>query len=134
MKMTQFTRIPFALILMATVPLFVACEEKSTQPEEHILEVQFSYTPDPATANTAIEFLFEVEENGVHTAVTMFSCEVEKEGTGNHLEVMLEEEHGEAGHYGGLHTFSEAATYEVHFEFMHDNEMEQRIFEITVTN
>jgi hypothetical protein len=62
----------------------------------------------------------------------MFSCEVEKAGTGNHEDMTLSADLGEVGHYIGTRTFTEAGTYELHFNFMHDDEMEERAFEVEV--
>jgi hypothetical protein len=121
-------------ILIFSVMLLSSCDKKSTEPEheEHAAEVELTITPDPATVNTVINFKFEVEENGEHVDVTMVKCEIEKAGTGNHQEMTLTPEQGETGHYTGTWTFAEAATYEIHFEFMHDGEMSERKFDLTV--
>lgn len=123
----------FVLFSCISLLLLVACSDSVTNPDDHgALEVTMQYTPNPATVNTEITFTFEVEEGGEHTAVTNFSCEVEKAGTGNHQDMALTADPDEVGHYIGKRTFSEAGTYELHFKFMHDNEMEEREFEIDV--
>ena len=122
------------LILIFSVTLLSSCDKKSTEPEheEHAAEVELTITPDPATVNTVINFKFEVEENGVHVDVTMVKCEIEKAGTGNHQEMQLTPEQGETGHYMGTWTFTEAGAHEIHFEFMHDGEMLEKQFTLTV--
>ncbi|MEE9168559.1 MAG: FixH family protein [bacterium] len=121
-------------IISAFVLLVSACGEKNTtEPEHgHTLVVEMSYTPNPATANTAIHFLFETEDDGEHVAVTGIDVEVEKEGTGNHVEIEVTPEAGEVGHYEGEYTFTEAGNYELHFNGMHDNEPFEKEFSITV--
>jgi hypothetical protein len=121
-------------VIATFLVLSVSCDKKATQPEEHghELEVTLNTTPDPATVNTQIDFLFEVEENGEHVDVTMYSCEIEKEGSGNHMEMEMHASDHDAGHYEGSWTFTEAGTYEVHFGFMHDEEMQEKQFTVDV--
>ena len=128
-----FIRVTLVLLMAFSAFLLLACGDTTTNPDDHgVLEVTMENTPNPATVNTEITFTFEVEEGGEHTAVTMFSCEVEKAGTGNHEEMALTAAPNEVGHYVGTRTFTEAGTYELHFNFMHDNEMEERAFEVEV--
>jgi hypothetical protein len=96
------------------------------------IEGGITTTPDPVPVNTPTALLFEIEENGEHVDVTMFSCEIEKEGSGNHEEMELHASDHDAGHYEGTWTFAEAGTYEVHFGFMHDEEMQEKKFTVTV--
>jgi hypothetical protein len=119
-------------ILMAV--LVLACGKKTTEPETHTDEIhaEFSYTPNPATVNTPVELKFEVEHDGEHTNVAMASCELEKEGSGNHVEVTLKAEEGETGHYVGTHTFTSAGSYEVHFGFMFQEANQEEKFSIVV--
>ena len=125
----------FVVILVTTsLALFIACDEKSTEPEhdENELVVTMEHTPDPATSNTEIMFIFEVEDHGEHVDVTEYSCEIELEGSGNHLPMTLTPEAGETGHYVGNFTFTEAGTYEIHFEFMHEEEINEEKFNVQV--
>lgn len=119
-------------VVLLSFALVVSCGKKSTEPETHDLKVEFSYTPNPATLNTEIALKFEVEEDGEHVNVSMFKCEIEKEGLGNHQEMALHAEEGETGHYEGKWTFTSTGEFEIHFEFMHDNEMEERKFSLVV--
>lgn len=109
--------------------IFLACDDKK---DDHVVEVTLQLTPDPPTVNTPITFLFEVEENGEHVDVTMFECEIEKAGSGNHQMMGLQAMGGEMGHYTGTWTFTETGNHEAHFSFMHDGEMEERTFDFTV--
>jgi hypothetical protein len=124
----------FILILSISIVVLISCDKKATTPEElgHETEVTLAISPDPATVNTLINFLFEVEEGGEHVDVTMFTCEIEKEGSGNHMEMELHPSDHDAGHYEGSWTFTEMGTYEVHFGFMHDEEMHEEPFTVTV--
>lgn len=123
----------YIFILSISIIVITSCDEKAMQPEEnHETEVTLTISPDPATVNTLINFLFEVEENGVHVDVTMYSCEVEKEGSSNHMEMEMNPSDHDAGHYEGSWTFTETGPHEVHFEFMHDEEMHEELFTIVV--
>ena len=57
-------------------------------------------------------------------------CEIHKESGEHEADVTLAEE--EQGHYSGTHTFAPAGVYEVHFNFIHEGEPEERHFDITV--
>lgn len=122
-----------SFIVILTGLLVVSCEE-TTQPEDHHheLEVTLSYTPTPATVNTEITFTFEVEEAGEHVSVSDVSCEIGKVGSGSHQDMAVSADPDEAGHYTATWTFAEAGTYEIHFHFKHDNEMDEREFQIEV--
>lgn len=128
MKTKRIFKITTLMVSVVLLTFFYSCDKKTTEPEEHELEITLKYTPNPATVGTPITFIFEVEENGEHKAVTMYSCEVHMEGS--EFEMELEEE--EAGHYKGVHTFTEAGTYEMHFEYMHDDKMDGKEFEVTI--
>lgn len=119
-----------SLFVLATLVFFsVSCSDNDDHGE---LEVMMTYTPNPATVNTPIEITFEVEEGGEHKAVEEVGCEIEKEGTGNHVEIEIHADHSEVGHYHGEYTFTEAGEYEVHFNFRHDSEPNEKEFTITV--
>lgn len=133
MKNLTSNALGLSIILILVSALIFSCSDNATEPDHHgEPEVMMSYTPNPATVNTEITFTFEVEEGGEHVAVTMVSCEVEKSGTGIHQEMAIAAEPGEVGHYIAKRTFTEASTYELHFEFMHDNEMAEHPFEIQI--
>lgn len=136
--MKQLKLRPLNLVALSFAVIFagllvVSCGE-ATEPEDHHheLEVTLSYTPSPATVNTEIAFTFEVEEEGEHVSVSGVSCEIGKMGSESHQEMTVSADPDEEGHYTGTWTFSEAGTYELHFHFMHDNEMEEREFQIEV--
>lgn len=125
---------PFVVIVALTFLLSNCSDKNTTEPtDEHgELEVTMSYSPNPATVNTPIEITFEVEEGGEHKAVEEFECEIEKEGTGHHMEMPLHSDEHETGHYHGEYTFAEAGHYEVHFKFKHDGKANEKKFEIEV--
>lgn len=134
MKSAKPALFVLAGFLFGSIFAFGACGKKNTTEPDHAhgVEVMMSYTPNPATANTAIAFLFETEENGTHVAVSGIDVEVEKEGTGVHVEIVVTPEAGETGHYVGTHTFSEAGNYELHFKGTHDGEAFEHKFTIVV--
>jgi len=129
--MKSFIKLSLFLTIVLTLSLIISCSDKSTEPE-HEAEVTLTISPNPATVNTEITLTFEVEEDGEHTAVTMFSCEIEKVGVVGHTGMTLMADMGEIGHYSGNYTFTETGSYEAHFEFMHDEEMHERHFDIVV--
>lgn len=121
------------VVIFLSIILITACGKKKTvEPETHDLQVEFSYAPNPATVNTEIALKFEVEDDGTHVNVTMLTCEIEKEGSGNHQEMTVHAHGEEAGHYEGHWTFTSTGEHEIHFGFMHGDDMEERKFSITV--
>ncbi len=121
------------MVIFLSIMLITACGKKKTvEPETHDLKVEFSYAPNPATANIEIELKFEVEDDGTHVNVTMVTCEVEKEGSGNHQEATIHAHDTETGHYEGHWTFTATGEHEIHFGFMHGDDMEERKFSIMV--
>lgn len=109
-----------------------ACGDKNPA-DAHATEVVMTYTPNPATVNTAISFEFEVTEDGVEVTGLAPHVEVVMQGMSDHNEMMVEEEAGgHGGHYGGTHTFAMAGTYDIHFEFTHDEELADEEFSLTV--
>lgn len=129
------TRLTFAAIsILITLALFVVgCGDKNaTENDNHTIEVTMTYTPNPATVNTAISFLFEVEDDGEHMSGLAPHVEIIKEGTTDHEEMTTSEDTEEAGHYRGTHTFTEAGAYDIHFEFMHDGDESDEEFSLTV--
>lgn len=122
----------FTTILIALALLVVSCSDKSTDSDEHAIEVTMTYTPTSAIVNTPINFLFEVEDEGEHLCCLSPHVEIEKEGATDHVEMTVSEDTEETGHYRGTYTFTEAGSYHVHFEFMHDGDDEDEEFQITV--
>ncbi|MCH8012672.1 MAG: FixH family protein [Candidatus Marinimicrobia bacterium] len=122
----------FTTMLIALALLVVGCGEKSTDSDEHAIEVTMTYTPTSATVNTPINFLFEVEDEGEHLGGLSPHVEIEKEGATDHVEMTVSEDTDDPGHYRGTHTFTEAGSYDIHFEFMHDGDDVDEEFQITV--
>ncbi|MCH7612597.1 MAG: FixH family protein [Candidatus Marinimicrobia bacterium] len=130
------TRLTFAAIsILITFALLVTgCGDKnSTENDHHTIEVTMTYIPNPATVNTAISFLFKVEDDDEHMSGLTPHVEIIKEGATGHVEMETSEDTDEAGHYRGTHTFTETGTYDIHFEFMLDDgdEMDEE-FSLTV--
>lgn len=131
--MEKLAKLSTIVVMVLLTLSLSSCSDNPAAAEEHgELEITMSYSPDPATVNTPIEITFEVEEGGEHKAVEEFECEIEKEGTGHHMEMELHADEHETGHYHGEYTFAEAGHYEVHFKFKHDGEANEKKFEIEV--
>lgn len=130
--MTKLTPIIFVM-LSSLALVIIGCGDKSTgNDHEHSVEVTMSYSPDPATVDTLISFLFEVEENEEHLSDLTADVEIEKEGSTGHVEMAVSEDLDEPGHYRGAHTFIETGSYHLHFEFTHEGEEVAEEFPITV--
>ncbi|HEC43734.1 MAG TPA: hypothetical protein ENI20_12995 [Bacteroides sp.] len=138
MKFNQI--IQNTILFCIVVLLSTACESKTEEEEEHLeqIEIEFSYTPDPATVGASIHFKFEpaiVSEDGHHeetpAEISMVTCEIGAEAGGEHHEMMLDMEDGH-GHYEGEWTFNDPGHYEIHFGYMYGEEMHEKEFTLEV--
>lgn len=132
MKTLNQFKLGFVTLLAIFAILTISCDKKDPPPDEDELEVTFDYTPNPAVIDTAITFTFEVEHNGMHMAVTNYTCEVGVHGGASHDEVSLTADPSEEGHYSGSHTFTATGEFEVHFSFHHEGETHEKEFSLTV--
>ena len=137
MKKTTLTLISIITVFFMTVNQ--SCDEKTTE-EPSAVDIEFSYTPNPATVNTAISFDFEAVEAGAahgdhgddhHFELSMVTCEVGSHDGGTHQEMTITHNEVEE-HYEGTWTFNETGTYELHFGYMYENEMFEKEFEVVV--
>ncbi len=127
------------IVLIVLMIVSQACDKKENE-EQAVVDIEFSYTPNPATVNTAISFDFEAVEAGAahgdhgddhHFELSMVTCEVGSHDGGTHQEMTITHNEVE-DHYEGTWTFIEAGTYEIHFGYMYENEMFEKEFEIVV--
>ena len=125
MKHLRIGHFHVALMAIALASFLTSCEQSATD-HGHMLHVEFSYAPSPATVNTPIDLLFEADEDGTHMSLENVACEIHGIGS-----VALAEE--EVGHYVGTHTFATAGTYDVHFSYTHEGDPFEEEFSITVT-
>ena len=126
MKKRQYSMIRSSMLIVPIVALLVSCSENATAHDDHhMVQIDFSYTPTSAVVNIPITLLFEVESEGEHVGVENPACEIHTLGN-----VTLTE--GETGHYSGVHTFTQAGTYEVHFSYTLDGMVMEDEFSITV--
>lgn len=120
------TTLSIGTLLLATAFLFTGCEDKKDADDDHNDEftIEFSYEPNPATVDIEISFTFKIEdEHGEHVEGLMHTeCEFEMTGMDS-VEIELTEDPTDHGHYLGTATFTMAGEYEVHFEYMHGDEM-----------
>jgi len=139
----KFYRIPqIVLIICLFVFISTSCEMKT---DEHVeaIDIEFSYSPDPALVDSVIHFEFEPvlaasgddhhdgTDDDTHIEISMVTCEVEMAGHGEHQEMMIEKEDGH-DHYESERTFTEAGTYELHFGYMYAGEMHEKEFSLEV--
>jgi hypothetical protein len=126
----------FLVFLFVSFSFIFSCEENGTdsneQGHQHTLDVMMTHTPNPAIINQVVAFLFEVEDDGNHVAVTDFEAEVEKEGSGNHVGIPLTADPQELGHYNGVYTFTEVGMYEIHFHFTFEGTPQEKSFNVQV--
>lgn len=126
-----------SLIILATL----ACETKTDDHVEEI-DIEFSYSPDPALVDSTIEIKFEPflvgDDHGDDDSgddhqleISMVTCEVGLVGGTEHHEMMLEK-HQDHGEYEGEMIFDEAGTYELHFGYMYIDEMHEKEFMLEV--
>ena len=115
------------VILMCSIVIFTAsCGKKE---KDVILDITMSYTPNPATKDTTVQFTFDVKDKDKYQAVEMTSCEVIKGSM--KMDMPITEKM--AGQYTGQKIFTETGTFEIHFNYMDMNEkMTDKDFSITV--
>ena len=116
----------------------ISCEKK-TDEMDTLIDIEMSYSPNPAVVDSVITFTFEAVEAEAehghggeeehHFELSMVTCEVH----GGTLEEEIVLTHHEAeGHYEGEWTFTEAGTYELHFGYMYESEMFEKEFSLQV--
>lgn len=131
------------LSLLAFVCLsmvFTSCDKKDDIEEPVILVVTLEQSIDPILVNTPVTFELKIEvfddghddgHDDVHDLeISMVSCEIHFEADGTEAELTLTEH--EPGHFEGTHTFTTAGTYELHFSYMHESEMQEKEFSVEV--
>lgn len=140
MKTSKISLILSLTLFLAV--LIVSCDKKTAEPEHVAIDIEMSYTPNPATAGTVITITFEPvvegdghddghDEGAEELNLSMVTCEVGSHDGGSHSEMNLAKDDHE-NHYEGTWTFDEAGHYEIHFNYMHDDEMLEKAFEIEV--
>ncbi len=141
MKTSKISLI-LSLTFFLTV-LIVSCDKKTAEPEHVAIDIEMSYTPNPAVAGTVITITFEpVVAGGAHNdghddasdehlTISMVTCEIGSHDGGSHSDMALTKD-DLGNHYEGTRTFDEAGHYEIHFNYMHDDEMLEKAFEIEV--
>lgn len=125
--------------LLAYLVLIVSTScEKKTDETNSLIDIEMSYSPNPAVVDSVITLTFEAVEAGAahddsgddhHFELSMVSCEVH--GGTSEEEITLTHHEAE-GHYEGEWTFTEVGTYELHFGYMYENEMFEKEFEVMI--
>ena len=121
----------FAFIICLAVIVTVACDKKTDEHHDEI-DIEMSYTPNPALVNTEIHIEFEpVSTTGDHVELSMVTCEIHMEGGVDEHELTLVKEATHT-HYEGDWTFTASGTHELHFGYMHDDAMIEKEFTIVI--
>jgi hypothetical protein len=134
--------IQIAFVLTIAMLASTACEKKT---DEHVdeIEIEFSYSPDPALVDNVIHIKFEPvlaashdphskkSEGDGHIEISMVTCEIGTAGGSTHQNMMLEKEDGH-DHYEGEWTFTESGSYELHFGYMYAGDMHEKEFTLEV--
>jgi len=114
------------LLVLVVLSIFVySCDDKMM--DEHSMNVNFSYLPNPVVLNSPCTFTFETMEESVYKDVTDFNCMFMPDET-----TTIPLTKATDGKYTGTYTFTTAGTYTLMFEYMHDSEMGEKEFTITV--
>jgi uncharacterized lipoprotein NlpE involved in copper resistance len=128
MKKSVF--LTFAIATVALCTLFLtSCDKKAATEPMHESDVTLTYTPNPAVANTTVNFNISVMESGMAADVSDASCEV-AQGTTAMTPLTLTRE--SAGMYKGTYTFPMSGTHKLTFNYKHDGEMMMKEFTVDV--
>lgn len=129
MKKSMFLTVAIAIVVIGSI-LLTSCDKKTTVAPDHGgAMVTMTYTPNPATVNTPIEFNFSVMEDNVAKEVTDVTGEMMM-GMSN-LDPMMVEKTG-TGMYMGTYTFTKSDSCKITFNYKHDGTMNMKEFTIFV--
>lgn len=137
--MKQIFNLGCLLLSISLIASLYSCEKKTVVAEATQVDIEMSYTPNPAVVNTAITFTFEAVEAGAdhhddggeehHFELSMVTCEIHH---GDHEEEMTLIHHDDDDHYEGEFTFDEAETFELHLSYMYEGETFEKEFVVVV--
>jgi hypothetical protein len=128
MKKTLYITSIITVIAVSSL-LISSCDKKTTVAPDHNVMVTMTYSPNPATAKTAIQFNFSVMDNNTAADVTEINCVMMQGSTT--LNPMAITRSG-TGMYMGSYTFAKTDSCKITFNYNHGGEMMMQDFMIAV--
>lgn len=125
----MYHTVAIAIVIIGSV-LLTSCDKKTiVDPDHGGAMVTMTYSPNPATVNTPVEFNFSVMEDNVAKEITDVTSEMMMGMTNLSPMTMTKKS---TGMYMGTYTFTKSDSCKITFNFMHDGEMNMKEFTIFV--
>lgn len=124
----MFLTVAIAIVVISSI-LLTSCGKKATEPDTMAATVTMTYTPNPATVNTPIDFNFSVMEEMKAVDVTDVTCGMMNGMT--NLNPLTLTKTG-TGMYMGTATFTTSDSCKVSFKYNHHGTMMMQDFTIFV--
>ncbi|MEI6576339.1 MAG: hypothetical protein WCO63_09200 [Bacteroidota bacterium] len=102
------------VILIASIGFAMSSCDKKKSANPMNMDIQMTYTPNPAKVDSIVTFTFNVTESGMMSNVDTYSCDVVMGASSDTMTIT----HMGTGIYNGTRKFNAAGTYEMHFNYM----------------